>query len=101
MTHFLKRCECGRVLSQCRCIGLKTETTVSPCRCEETLRTDSDRNTAEKVYIAVMTEVRILMRRIEQEIVMDARGVSWAQVERLRAVRDHLVCAVQPTEGKP
>lgn len=33
--HFLKRCECGRVLSQCRCPGPKTETVVGPCRCKE------------------------------------------------------------------
>ncbi len=30
--HHIDRCECGKVLSQCRCIGPKTERIVSPCR---------------------------------------------------------------------
>ena len=31
-SHHLDRCECGIVMSQCRCIGPKTERVVSPCR---------------------------------------------------------------------
>jgi hypothetical protein len=33
-SHFIKRCECGRVLAQCRCPGPKTETVV-PCVCRD------------------------------------------------------------------
>jgi hypothetical protein len=31
-THFINTCECGKVISQCRCFDLnKAKRTVSPC----------------------------------------------------------------------
>lgn len=30
--HYIDRCECGKVLGSCRCIGPKTERIVSPCQ---------------------------------------------------------------------
>lgn len=32
MTHFIEKCECGKVLSQCRCPSVeKSERVVGPC----------------------------------------------------------------------
>jgi hypothetical protein len=31
MSHFVKKCECGRVIAQCKCMGDRIVITVSPC----------------------------------------------------------------------
>lgn len=43
MTHFIEKCECGKVLSQCRCADKnKFEKTVSPCVHKETGALDEE-----------------------------------------------------------
>lgn len=68
-THFITRCECGRVLEQCRCIGPKQDFTRSPCACPP----PSGRELFEELAVDLGLSEDVLYRRLIREAGYDRR----------------------------